>query len=322
MNSDLANRIIDLAMDDSFIQWVKDNCPENGVQLFLQQGRNISEINNARALILSLDDNSENYPEQSVSNLLGRINSTIDDRDVKTGFSRRRIIYFTVASVAACFLVLFMFFPWTGNGHLNSAFAEKLNYDLPDGSNLVMNSDSDLDFNRHDFKSNRVLKLEGEAFFKVEKGSPFVVETRLGRVEVLGTSFNVYNRGNRFEVSCKTGKVKVTDKEEGSFVILSAGESCTLEDKQIKKIKKISDDSDWMKGIHHFEGIHISEVLDEMERQFNIQIESEILENDDHYYTGFFKEGDIGNAFETVLWPLNLKYRLTENGVYKIYSKD
>lgn len=307
MNSKIPYNAIDLSMDDSFLQWVKAGCPDEGLQVFLQKGINVSDINEAKELILSLEDNAEIYPRHAEEELLNRINNSIDASDRLISITRRRIIFLTSAAAAACLLVLFMFNPWTEATNLTTPYAENLNFDLPDGSKLVMNSDSDINFNKTKFKSSRFLNLDGEAFFEVEKGNPFVVETNLGKVEVLGTSFNVLSRGKRFEVFCKTGKVRVSNKSGNSFVILTEGQSCLLKENQIRKINKPADDSDWMRGIHHFDNIHLSEVLSEMERQFNVRIKYDKLDKN-LMYTGFFQAGDIARAFESVLWPLHMKY--------------
>ena len=47
-------------------------------------------------------------------------------------------------------------------------------------------------FDKKRFTDERIIQLRGEAFFEVEKGSRFVVQTGKGAVEVLGTSFNVF----------------------------------------------------------------------------------------------------------------------------------
>jgi len=62
---------------------------------------------------------------------------------------------------------------------------------------VVLNSKSTISFNKTDWKNNRQLTLDGEAYFKVEKGSTFTVNTNNGSVTVLGTQFNV-NSTRRF----------------------------------------------------------------------------------------------------------------------------
>ena len=58
---------------------------------------------------------------------------------------------------------------------------------LPDSSIVVINASSSLRYNRDDFAGNRILDLDGEAFFEVRKGVNFEVVTNQGTVKVLGT---------------------------------------------------------------------------------------------------------------------------------------
>jgi ferric-dicitrate binding protein FerR (iron transport regulator) len=77
---------------------------------------------------------------------------------------------------------------------------------LPDDSEVTLNSASQIEYKKWNWTDHRELQLEGEAFFKVTKGQTFDVLTRLGKVTVVGTQFNVKARGDRFEVICFEGK--------------------------------------------------------------------------------------------------------------------
>ena len=76
------------------------------------------------------------------------------------------------------------------------------------GKSYVKNTTLKYASNKWDKK--RRVRLEGEAFFKVAKGSTFTVDTKTGSVKVLGTQFNVKNRIGFFEVVCYEGLVGVT----------------------------------------------------------------------------------------------------------------
>ena len=91
---------------------------------------------------------------------------------------------------------------------------EKTSFVLPDNSEVVLNSGSEIQYKKWNWSTERKLKLDGEAFFKVAKGKTFEVETDLGKVTVLGTQFNVKSRNNRIDVICFEGKVKVNYSQE------------------------------------------------------------------------------------------------------------
>lgn len=80
-----------------------------------------------------------------------------------------------------------------------------------------MNSESRLKYPVVFTGKNRMVELEGEAYFDVSKDEehPFVVCTEQLDVTVLGTGFNVmaYKRDSRTEVTLVKGKVDVKSGE-------------------------------------------------------------------------------------------------------------
>lgn len=109
---------------------------------------------------------------------------------------------------------------------------------LPDGSTVFLNGNSTLEFPRTFGPKNRIVRLSGEAFFKVTKNliKPFIVETRSARIKVLGTSFNVLTSpdNNRVEVLVKTGVVSLSSRHnrkerlflvKGDFGIVDSGKT-------------------------------------------------------------------------------------------------
>src|SRR5210317_1613853 len=106
--------------------------------------------------------------------------------------------------VAAVFVIGLSIFYYTTtlDTTISTLAAQKTEIALPDGSLSKLNATSSLTYNKHNFESTRTLTLDGEAFFDVEKGNTFSVETNNGIVSVLGTEFNVKNRNSIFEVIC------------------------------------------------------------------------------------------------------------------------
>ena len=115
-------------------------------------------------------------------------------------------------------------------------FGEKTTFSLPDNSEVVLNSGSEINYKKWNWDNNRRLELKGEAYFRVSKGRRFEVQTSLGKVSVLGTQFNVKARKNRFDVVCYEGRVKVN--YANTQIILTHGQSVTFENgKQINMSK-------------------------------------------------------------------------------------
>lgn len=144
---------------------------------------------------------------------------------------------------------------------------------LPDGSTVKMNAETVLKYRPLEWYISRKLKLQGEAFFEVKKGSRFTVHSQTGSTQVLGTSFNVYARIDAYKVSCITGKVQVYTQrqhfnlEPGNAVIWNS------ETKTLKKTQKEQDALlAWQQGRLRFKAAHLRKVFDELERQYNVYI--------------------------------------------------
>jgi len=188
--------------------------------------------------------------------------------------------------------------------------SEKTEIILPDASNASLNALSSLSYNETKWTENREVRLDGEAFFKVAKGSKFNVITKDGTVTVLGTQFNVKQRNSIFEVVCYEGLVGVT--HNGVTIKLKAGESyLILEGKLIAKEKELKSVPTWLQNESHFKSMPFSEVIAEFERQYNKTIELEDVDTS-QLFTGKFVHDDFNMAIKAISLPLNLNYSLKD----------
>ena len=146
---------------------------------------------------------------------------------------------------------------------------------LPDGSKAHLNAGSKIVFNANNWEEERVVNLSGEAFFEVKKGESFQVVTKNGMVEVLGTSFNVFDRKNMYHVSCKTGKVKVS--VNGDIELLTPGLKTALLNERLTSPYTFTSGNIamWLdQGQYHFDNVPLSIAFEELERQFGIKIDT------------------------------------------------
>lgn len=179
-------------------------------------------------------------------------------------------------------------------------------FSLPDNSEVVLNSGSEIYFKKRNWGKNRQLKLKGEAFFKVAKGETFEVQTDLGKVSVLGTQFNVKSRKNKFDVSCYEGKVKVFYK--GKEIILTRGMQVTFEkDNQFNSLNS-GEMPEWMENKIVFNNDSLETVIEEMERQYNVEIVNNSFNKND-LFTGKIPSNQLDIALEIVVSTYNIKYR-------------
>jgi len=223
--------------------------------------------------------------------------------------SKTKLIrWMTVA--AAAVIALFI---WFGTRSIPTTImaqaGEHQSVQLPESSRIEMNAGSNIVYNKKRFTEDRELTLTGEAFFEVHPGSRFKVNTPKGSVTVLGTSFNVIARPDRFEVTCYTGKVKVENTNKDQLTI-TPGERCTnnegTEKLRTHTFVLTAEKPEWTKGKFVFDNQPLKIVVEELERQYNITVKLEPgLE--DTTYVGLFESGDLDEALKLITWPLQLK---------------
>lgn len=156
---------------------------------------------------------------------------------------------------------------------------------LSDGSTIYLNAESTISYPQKFSDSLRVVELKGEAFFEVshDDKKPFIVRTGEVDVSVLGTSFNVraFEEMNETVVSLSTGKVKLENsRAKGDFnqsVVLLPGESINYDNSnhafsQVSTYNPILEFG-WKDGILAFENASVKEVVQTLERWYNVDIQ-------------------------------------------------
>lgn len=96
---------------------------------------------------------------------------------------------------------------------------------LPDGSRVHLNGKSAI-AEHFTATDRRIVLLEGEVFFEVEKDAtrPFIVEAGAGRIKVTGTAFNVNLLDGGTEVVVTDHTVAVAGKASGRPTRIEAGQ--------------------------------------------------------------------------------------------------
>ncbi|MEN9335127.1 MAG: hypothetical protein RLZZ500_114 [Bacteroidota bacterium] len=144
-------------------------------------------------------------------------------------------------------------------------------FNLPDQSKVMLHSGSEITYSERDWDNNRTLNLNGEAYFKVAKGKKFEVNTQEGTVTVLGTQFNVKARNNRIDVTCYEGKVKI--QHQNKSIIITKGQTIAFANNNlIINHPTTALYPSWISKELQFEKVHPQDVLEELERHFNITI--------------------------------------------------
>ena len=199
-----------------------------------------------------------------------------------------------------------------------TGIGETLEVVLPDQSVVTLNAKSSIAFSKDKWNKDRTVKLNGEAFFSVQKGETFQVSTHSGIVTVLGTQFNVKDRNHFYEVICYEGKVQVATNS--APVQLTAKHAYREVRKQATQaVLEIADTPTWFNKESEFESVPFEEVLSELERQYEVTIKTKAIDVT-KLYTGRFPNTDLTTALKSVTIPFGLTYQVNGKEILVLHG--
>jgi len=197
--------------------------------------------------------------------------------------------------------------------------------ELPDGSKIFLNRNTELSYKSDFGKSGRNVKLNGEAFFLISPDAslPFIIDAGKAYVRVVGTSFNVItnNSDSAVEVYVTTGKVILSDKTESRSLDLEPGYVGNIDLKSYAKaINENPNYLAWNTGKLVYTGQKLDVVFKDLKRVYNMNIVADdpsILENPWHSPIGSGTE-------ETIILLICRSFNLSfakEGDVYHLVKK-
>ncbi|WP_159442263.1 FecR family protein [Chitinophaga niabensis] len=147
--------------------------------------------------------------------------------------------------------------------------------DLPDGSQVWMNSATTLDFPFRFSASTREIKINGEAYLKIapDVNRPFIVQAGASTVQVLGTEFNVNTYDPKLlKIALVEGAIKM--KAGNQELQLSPGQEAIWQN--TTSLASRSFDAEevlgWRKGIYYFNNASLHEITEVLPRWFGIAV--------------------------------------------------
>lgn len=278
----------------------------------------IAEMERLIAFTENLTVPEKKTKSEAWNDVLGKINEESTDNEVilipEKQTSRKWIAW--VASIAALFLVGYFSMQETPEPSIYSTeLADNLTHTLPDNSIVTMNAQSSISLMEENWATERTLRLNGEAFFEVERGSKFTVATDLGEISVLGTSFNVFVRGEELVVSTFSGKVRVADKDQE--VVLEKGDQLTyVPNENVWTVSNFNknETATWRTGAFYFDTTPLPKVIGELERQFDIKFNVN-TDLSNRFYSGYFSKTNLTEALQLVFVPMGLTAEVDGNQV-------
>ncbi|MDR9749992.1 FecR family protein [Pseudomonas sp. SZMC_28357] len=156
---------------------------------------------------------------------------------------------------------------WTADQR--TAVGEQKHLPLPDGSQLLLNTDSAVDI-AFSPSERRVTLLNGEVLISTAQdpaARPFIVETPQGTARALGTRFCVRINGSRSQVSVLEGRVQITPQLLQHSAMLSAGERQSFKLNRFEALERFDTAAlAWDKGMLLANNMRLDELLGELGR--------------------------------------------------------
>jgi len=196
---------------------------------------------------------------------------------------------------------------------------------LPDGTDVWLNAASSITYPTALVGKNRTVTITGEAYFEVKpltpKGGhkiPFIVDILSasgggpgGRVEVLGTHFNINAYAD--EAAVKTtlleGKVKVSSMVKGEWSIIKPGEQCIASGRSRLTIDHSPDIDQvmaWKNGLFNFNKVSLQDVMKQIARWYDVDV----------VYQGVIKPKQFGGEIQRDLNLSEVLEGLKEAGIH------
>ena len=195
---------------------------------------------------------------------------------------------------------------------------------LPDGSKVILNSDSRIKYPAKFTGSTRDIEFSGEGYFEVKKDSlhPMVVRCNKNfKVVVYGTTFNIktYNNDNNAKTTLISGSIKIVENINGKEFVRDVAPSQTytiVENKQLATLEKEVDTKEvcqWKDGILAFNSTPLSEAAKILERWHGVQINIKNSNIQDIPITARFTTESIVQIMDLLKFSTNFKFNIKDN---------
>lgn len=189
---------------------------------------------------------------------------------------------------------------------------------LPDGSRVFMNAASILKFPT-DFKGKeRVVHLEGEAYFEVAKrpDQPFYVYTNQMKIQVTGTKFNVQSyAGEAVQTSLVEGGVQISAKN-GQIAKLIPGQAARFENKLIVNEFDKDEVLSWLNGEYYFKETRLKDITKMVSRATGYEFFLKDAIGEKKISGAFDKKQSIQTFLSNIAYSSGIKATFSDKGIY------
>ena len=315
----------------------------------------INQSNENRRVLHSVDQIWKASSEKSQENFLKELNLEKDwdyisqrieqsnsaDQEVRVQkfrrLRRRQQIISNLLKVAALFLVAFtsvfltlQYAPANEPAVYEPVFkeistkaGERANVDLGDGTKVFLNADSKLTVPDSFSPQQRIVRLNGQAFFDVmpDENRPFYIETNNAIIEVVGTSFDVksYDDDEKIRVVVQEGTVELKKAEEkAEKLVINKGYLGSLNRDAGSFSRELVEDvsvyTGWKEGRLVFKNTPFEEVLAHIKRWYDVDVILEFSNDSllEKEFTADLKTRSVADVFDVISMSMNIEYDLNQ----------
>lgn len=189
---------------------------------------------------------------------------------------------------------------------------------LPDGSRVWLNASSILKYPSRFTGGQRLVEIEGEAYFDVTPDTehPFVVRSGRQEVGVLGTEFNIsaYPDETKSRTTLVEGKVQIINRLSKAVRRLVSGEQATVAGENIN-VQKVDATQyiAWKDGFFYFDGVAPQTAFDQMERWYDIEVIYQGKITSTRFFGMIDRSGTLQDAL-AILQESGLECKLIRSG--------
>jgi ferric-dicitrate binding protein FerR (iron transport regulator) len=261
------------------------------------------------------------------------LNTILERHENVVPFYKRLHLWARAAAVTALLVMSGVTFYHLGNSSMSSqsvasvpTFPQQNFLTLPDGSTVILNKLSKLDFNKSfGGKAVREVYLTGEAFFDISHNEekPFIVHTGKISTTVLGTAFNVkaYPEQDNITVTVTRGKVSVSD-EVKVLGVLAPDEQIVFHKKNASA-KLLTVESEkamgWIEKDIFFDDVTMADAIQQLQQRFNVKITFKNQRIEGCRFTATFIKGeDLYEILDVICEFNQAKYTTGSSGEIEI----
>ncbi|MFA5017345.1 MAG: FecR family protein [Methylobacter sp.] len=215
---------------------------------------------------------------------------------------------------------------WLSTDIYRTAKGESAGIQLSDGSRIDLNTDTELSI-QYTWTARSVKLERGEALFSVVHNpeKPFEVIAAGGRVQDIGTRFNIYRQADRVSVTVLEGEVSVAAKQNATAQNLIPGQQISYDSTGQTSAISYADmtiATAWQKGQLVFKGQPLNRVLEQLARYHDASLQVPDSRLQSLKVSGVFPTDNLSLALNTIAGALPIKVSQTAATTFVIAPAD